>query len=247
MTMIKKLDPGEKVPFTEHLEELRRRIITSIVVVGSAFVLTYSVSDRLLSPLAALVDVKLVFIAPTEAFFVNLKVAFYTALAVSAPLLFYQTWAFVAPGLLEREKKYTVRLMAGSTLLFAVGVAFCFYMVLPLGLKFLIGYGGDMLLPMLSVGAYLGFCLKLMLVFGIVFQLPLVVAFLYFTGITDIEGLIKFRGYLVVGSFILAAVVTPPDVFTQVVLALPLIILYELSLITIRIFGGKKIAEKHKA
>jgi len=134
--------------------------------------------------------------------------------------------------------------MAGSTLLFISGLAFCFYLVLPMGLKFLIGFGSDMITPMLSIGAYLGFCLKLLLVFGIVFQLPLVVIFLYSIGIVDIESLRSFRGYLVVSSFILAAVITPPDIFTQVVLALPLIILYELSLLAIKIFSRKKNEKK---
>lgn len=241
---MKQIEAGEKIPFTKHLEELRYRILVSLAVVSVAFVATYSVSDRLLEPLASLIDVKMVFIAPTEAFFVNIKLAFYIAIALCAPVLFYQMWAFVAPGLLAREKKYTFRLMLGSTLLFILGLAFCFYLVLPMGLKFLIGFGGDMLTPMLSVGAYLGFCLKLLIVFGIVFQLPLVIIFLYSIGIVDVETLKSFRGYLVVSSFILAAVITPPDIFTQVVLALPLIILYELSLLGIKIFSRKKSEKK---
>ena len=238
--MVKKLQEGQKVPFTEHLEELRDRIIICVSFIGVAFVAAYAVSDRILEPLAGLIDRKLVFISPTEAFFVYLKVAFYTALALSVPLVLYQAWAFVSPGLYNTEKKHSFRLVIASTAFFALGASFCWFLVLPLGLKFLIGYGGDLLLPMISVGLYIGFCLKLILVFGVVFQLPLVVVFLHSIGLVTLEQLKGFRGYLVVVSFIVSAVITPPDIFTQVILALPLLALYETSILFIKIFRKNK-------
>ena len=201
-------------------------------------------SDKLLLPFANLIDEKLVFISPTEAFFVNLKIAIYTALAVSVPVIVYQAWAFISPGLLPGEKTKSLRLVISSTLFFIAGAAFCFFLVLPMGLKFLIGYGGDLLIPMLSIGAFIGFCLKLMLVFGVIFQLPLIVIFLHSMGLVTLDKLKGFRGYLVVSSFIISAVITPPDVFTQILLALPLMILYEASMIFIKIFKKKKIEEK---
>jgi sec-independent protein translocase protein TatC len=205
-----------------------------------AFGLAYSVSDKLLLPFAGLINEKLVFISPTEAFFVNLKISFFTALSASVPVILYQAWAFVAPGLLSGEKKQGLRLIVSSTLFFIIGASFCFFIVLPLGLKFLIGYGGDLLTPMLSIGAFIGFCIKLMFVFGLVFQLPLIVIFLHSLDLVTIEQLKNFRGYLIVSSFVISAVITPPDIFTQVLLALPLMILYETSLIFIRVFRKKE-------
>ena len=170
----------------------------------------------------------------------HLKIAFYTALGVSIPVILYQSWSFVSPGLLPGEKTQSLRLVISSTVFFVIGSAFCYFLVLPLGLKFLIGYGGDMLIPMLSIGAFIGFCVKLMLVFGVVFQLPLIVIFLHSLGLVTIKQLKDFRGYLVVSSFVISAIITPPDVFTQILLALPLIILYETSLLFIRVFKRKK-------
>lgn len=201
-------------------------------------------SERLLLPFANLIEEKLVFISPTEAFFVNLKISIYTALAVSVPVIVYQGWAFISPGLLPGEKTKSLRLVIASTLFFIAGASFCYFLVLPMGLKFLIGYGGDLIIPMLSIGAFISFCLKLLLVFGVIFQLPLIVIFLHSMGLVTLEALKGFRGYLVVSSFIISAVITPPDVFTQILLALPLMILYEASLIFIKIFKKKKIEEK---
>ena len=203
----------------------------------------YAVSDKLLLPFAGLIEQKLVFISPTEAFFVHLKIAIYAALGLSVPVILYQAWSFIAPGLLPGEKTKGLRLVVSSTIFFVVGAAFCYYMVLPMGLKFLIGYGGDLLLPMLSIGAFIGFCVKLMLVFGVVFQLPLIVIFLHGLGLVTIDQLKSYRGYIILSSFVVSAVITPPDVFTQILLALPLMILYESSLIFIRIFKRKKDAE----
>jgi len=237
---IKKLEPGEKIPFTDHLSELRDRLIRTVVFIGVTFGLAYAVSDKLLMPFAGLIEQKLVFISPTEAFFVHLKIAFYAALGVSVPVIIYQAWSFVSPGLLPGEKTQSFRLVIFSTAFFIIGAVFCYYLVLPLGLKFLIGYGGDMLIPMLSIGAFIGFCVKLILVFGVVFQLPLIVVFLHSMGLVTIEQLKNFRGYLIVSSFVISAVITPPDVFTQILLALPLMILYETSLLFIRVFKRKK-------
>ncbi len=243
MAMIKKLGESEKVPFTAHLTELRKRLVFSLGVVAVLFGLAYAVSDKLLIPFSSLIDEKLVFLSPTEAFFVHLKIAFYTALGLAVPVLLYQLWAFIAPGLVKKEKKYSLRLIVASTIFFAAGASFCYFAVLPYGIKFLLGYGGETLRPMMAVGYFVGFSLNLMLVFGVVFQLPLVVIFIHTLGLVTLDQLRDFRRYLVVLSFVGSAVITPPDVFTQVVLSLPLIALYEMSLLTIRIYDRKKIAK----
>lgn len=245
--MIKKIDEGEKLPFTEHLGELRQRLIFSVGFIAVVFGLAYAGSDKLILPFAALLDGKMIFISPTEAFYVHIKVAFYTALAVSMPVILYHIWAFVAPGLLKNEKKFSLRFVIAGTFCFAFGAAFCYFAVLPFGIKFLLGYGGDTLTPMMAVGAFISFNLNLMFIFGVVFQLPLVVIFIHSMGLVTLDQLRGFRRYLVVLSFVAAAVITPPDVFTQVVLSLPILLLYEISILIIRTYDRKKDAEEDTA
>ncbi len=238
--MVRKLDEGETVPFAAHLEELRQRLIHSIIVVGVLFFVAFAISDKLLEPLSGLMrEHKLVFISPTEAFFVHMKIAFYASLAVSVPYLLYQVWSFLSPGLLKEERKLAFPFILGSSIFFGIGVSFCYFLVLPFGLNFLLGYGGSIISPMISASAFLGFCMTLMFVFGIVFQLPLIVIFLNRIDLVSVEQLASFRPYLIVSAFVLSALITPPDIFTQVVLSLPLIILYELSIVVINIFGKK--------
>ena len=234
--MIKKLKDGEQIPFSDHLGELRTRLIHCIGVVFVIFMATWAVSDRLMVPFTSLFPAgKLVFISPTEAFFVHMKIAFYAAGILSLPFFLYHAWAFLAPGLMKKEKKYLSAFVFFSTLFFTSGALFCFHLILPYGLSFLLGFGGETLLPMLSISAVITFCLNLMLVFGIVFQLPIVVIFLNMAGIVTIDQLASFRSYLAVAAFFISAVITPPDVFTQIVLALPIIFLYEASIIVLRI------------
>ncbi len=239
--MVKKLKPGETAPFVAHLSELRDRLIRGAICVMIFFAVAWFFSDILLQPIVALMKgSKPVFINPTEAFFVHMKVAFYAALAVSIPFLLYQAWSFVSPGLLENEQRYVLPFILCATVLFAAGAAFCYFLVLPFGLNFLLGYGGGQFSPMISIAALVGFCLTLMFVFGLIFQLPLVVIFLNLAGMVTAEQLASFRPYLIVISFILSAIITPPDIFTQAVLAVPLVLLYEISIVLIRLFGRKE-------
>ena len=239
--MVRKLEPGEKVPFTEHLTELRHRLLICAGVVCVFFLGSWGFSDSLLAPFAGLLgDRELVFINPTEAFFAHVKVAFYASLAFSMPVLLYQFWAYVAPGLMEAERKGAFLFLIFSTIFFLVGASFCFLLILPFGLKFLIGFGGELLSPMLSVSSVIGFSVTLMFVFGLVFQLPIIVVFLNVIGVVGPEHLTAFRPYLVVSAFIVSAIITPPDVFTQVVLSLPMILLYEVGILVVKITGRKK-------
>jgi sec-independent protein translocase protein TatC len=239
--MIEKLEPGQKAPFTAHLGELRKRLILCIATLFLFFIAVWPFSAYLLGPFQALLgDRELVFITPTEAFFVHVKVAFYTAAALSLPVLLYQGWAFLSPGLFKKEKKFLFRFVFASTIFFPLGAGFCFFLVLPYGLNFLLAFGGESLMPMLSIASVIGFCLNLMFVFGIVFQLPVLVVFLNLMEIVTVEQFTRFRPYLIVSSFLVSAIITPPDVFTQVVLSLPLIILYELSLILLKVIGKNK-------
>jgi sec-independent protein translocase protein TatC len=247
------MDDG-KMPLTEHLGDFRKRIINSLISVSAAFAIAFNYSEELfrfmMFPLKydlefsvrkmyvafvakdKLENMKLVFLAPAEAFWMNLKVAFVAGLFLSLPIIFYQLWRFVSPGLLPKEKKYVLPFVFSATTLFICGASFCFFIVLPLALGFLLSYKiGDILMPMLSVGQYMDFCLKFVLAFGAIFELPILIVFLTKMGIVTPKTLAQNRKYAIVIAFIIAAVLTPtPDAFNQTLMAVPIIILYELGI-----------------
>jgi sec-independent protein translocase protein TatC len=237
--VMRKVEENEKLPFTIHLEELRWRMIYCFVTVLLTFAALYAMSDFLFQIVRKPLGTDLVFLAPAEAFFVYLKLAFYFAIIVSVPMLLYQIWEFVAPGLLGMERRFTGLFVIFGTVFFAIGAAFCYFMVLPYGLQFLIGYGGEGLTPMISVGNYISFIFKLIIAFGIIFEMPIVIVFMTKLGFVTPQTLASGRPYLVVGSFVVASILTPPDVFTQVIMAIPIIILFEASLIVSRVFVSK--------
>ncbi|MBI3581717.1 MAG: twin-arginine translocase subunit TatC [Nitrospinae bacterium] len=245
--MVKRLEAGEKVSFTQHLEELRKRLIIVMLTLAIAFIGCYYISDKLLAPFAKLLGSKMVFLAPLDAIMAYMSIAFYAAMAVTVPMTAYQIYAFVSPGLEEKEKRGAVPIVLAASVLFATGVTFCWFTVLPLTVKFLIGYGGDLMTPMISVKAYMSFCLSMLFVFGVVFELPLAVVIVHAVGLVSYESLKKFRRYWVVVAFILGAVVSPsPDVVSQSLAAVPLVVLYELSIVYIYFFARKKETEPER-
>jgi sec-independent protein translocase protein TatC len=242
--------PGAEMPLTAHLEELRSRLIRSLLALVVGFGLCYAFSDRLLEVLWRPVGRELVFIAPTEAFFAHLKVAFLAGLIVAWPYICYQIWAFVSPGLYQQERRYTLPFVVGGTIMFLLGGVFVYTLILPYGMAFLLGYGGAQLLPMISVGAYVSFSVRLFIAFGAIFQLPLVVVLLTKLGILTPQMLSKNRKYVIVVSFLVAAILTPPDVFTQVLMAVPLLALFEVSIWLARWAaprGAEEVAEEDVA
>lgn len=241
--IMRHVEPEEKLPFTVHLEELRWRMIYCAVTVGVTFIVLYTMSEFLFQIVRKPIGVDLVFLAPTEAFFVYLKISFYFAIIVSMPMLLYQVWEFTAPGLLEAERKYTGFFVVFGTIFFAMGASFCYFLVLPYGLEFLLGYGGEGLTPMISVGAYISFIFKLTIAFGVIFEMPIVIILLTMMGLVNPATLGEKRGYIIVGSFVVASILTPPDVFTQVIMAFPIIVLFEGSLIVSRFFVPKPLGD----
>jgi len=256
----------EKMPLTEHLGELRKRIVTSLIALSVTFVgafnysedifksmmfpLKYSIAFSIKNPFVHVIphekisqDTKLVFLKPAEAFWVNIKVAFVVGLLLALPIIFHQLWKFVSPGLLPKEKKYVFPFIITATTLFLIGSAFCFFIVLPFALEFLLTYKvGDFLIPMLSVGEYIDFCLKFILAFGAIFELPIAIIFATRIGIVTPDTLAKNRKYAILLAFIIAAILTPtPDAFNQTLMAIPMIILYEIGIIISRIFIKKKV------
>jgi sec-independent protein translocase protein TatC len=226
----KGIGSDDKLPFTEHLEELRHRLIVSLIGVGVGFAVSYGFSQQILAFLQRPMPTHLVFIAPTEAFFVNLKVAFYAGVFLSTPLILFQVWKFVAPGLYEHERQYSFPFLVISSVLFVVGGLFAYFVILPVVLHFLIAQGGESWKPNITLSNYLSFCMRIIMVAGLIFEFPVLIYFLTKVGVVTPAFLVKNRKYALLAAFIIAAVLTPPDVFSQVLLAVPLYLLFEASI-----------------
>jgi sec-independent protein translocase protein TatC len=236
----------KKLPLTAHLQELRKRLILSFIAVGVGFVLCYAFAESIFNILASpLIKVmpaggSLIFTSVAEAFFTYMKVAFIAGLILTSPFILYQIWAFVAPGLYQKEKKYVVPFVLGGSLFFAMGVLFGYFIAIPIGFKFLLGYATDFIKPMPSMKEYLSFSIKFLLAFGLVFEFPVVLVLLARIGVIDAKMLARQRKYAILLIFIFAAAVTPsPDLISQILMALPLIGLYELSILLSKLFGKK--------
>ena len=236
----------KKLPLTAHLQELRKRLILSFIAIGVGFFVCYAFKeflfDILAAPLQKVMPIggSLIFTSVAEAFFTYMKVAFIAAVIFVSPFVLYQIWAFVAPGLYQKEKRYVIPFVLGGSLFFAMGVLFAYFVAVPIGFKFLLGYATDFIKPMPSMKEYLSFSIKFLLAFGLVFEFPVVLVLLARIGVVDAKMLARQRKYAILLIFIFAAVVTPPDFISQVLMALPLIGLYELSILLSKIFGKKK-------
>ncbi len=227
----------DKLPLTDHLEELRWRVVKCLLAISVGFVASYAFSEKIFNFLASpLIEVMpkgshLIYTSLPEAFFTYMKVSFFVGLLASAPVIFYQLWKFIMPGLYERERRYVVPFVIVATLFFAMGVSFGFFVVFPVGFKFFLGYSNESIMAFPSMREYLGFAMKFLLAFGVTFELPVVMFFLAKTGIVNAKVLRKNRKYAVLIVAIVAAVLTPgPDVLSQLLLGVPILILYEISI-----------------
>jgi len=236
----------EKMPFSSHLQELRKRLIVCFIAVGIGFVISYFFSkeifELLSKPLLKVMPEgqKMVFIALPEAFLTYLKIALVSGIILSSPMIFYQIWMFITPGLHQTEQRYVLPFVVFSTLFFVGGTLFGYLVVFPLGFKFFMGFTSDYIRPLPSIREYLSFSLKLLIAFGVVFQLPLFSFFLSRLGIVDAKMLRSKQKYAILLIFVVAAVFTPPDVATQLMMAGPLIVLYEIGIWVAKVFGKKK-------
>lgn len=235
----------EKMSFLEHLGELRKRILWSLfaILVGLAVALNFT--DRLMKLVRHPFEVaapgqKLVFLSPTEAFWVYMKVALIAGCVLALPFVLYQVWAFVSPGLHPHERRFALPFVLIGSFFFLLGATFAQLVVIPFAMRFLVSFPGPDLAPMISIGAYVDFVLKFTLGFGVVFELPVALTLAARVGLVTPEFLAKNRKYAILINFILAAVLTPtPDVFNQTLMAAPMILLYELGIISARIFGRR--------
>jgi sec-independent protein translocase protein TatC len=253
-----------KMPFLAHLVELRQRLIWSIVAVGVGLVAAFSQSKRLMAwlqqplnteltvqfrppflvntPKAKLPEV--IFTAPAEAFWAHLKVALLVGLVVALPFVLYQVWRFIEPGLMPKEKRFAVPFVVLSTVSFAIGMAFCFALVLPYALSFLLTFDPT-LKPMLKVGEYIDFTVKFLLAFGLIFELPLGLAIAARLGMVTPKFLSKNRKYAFFLCFVVGAILTPtPDIFNQSLMAIPMYLLYEVGILAARVMARRRAAAK---
>ena len=236
----------EKMPFTRHLEELRKRIVVCSIAIGIGFIISYGFKEKIFHyltiPLISVMqaDDKLIFTGLPEAFFTYLKVSLLSGLMLAAPVLLYQFWVFVAPGLYDKERKLLIPIVFLSSFFFIGGALFGYFIVFPFGFKFFLGFATETIKALPSMREYLTFSSKLLLAFGLVFELPLVITFLARLGIVTVEFLKKNRKYALLLFFVFAAILTPPDVVTQIMMAFPLMLLYEISILGARVFGKKK-------
>ncbi len=239
-------EEADKLPLTEHLDELRKRLIRCLIAIFAGFVVAYIFKEKLFEVLTApLIRAMrqgdtLIFTGIPEAFFTYLKVSLLTGIFISAPVIIYQFWMFVAPGLYKHERKTMIPIIFVSSLFFMGGALFGYFVVFPIGFKFLLGFASETIQPLPSMREYLSFSSKLLMAFGIVFELPIVITFLARLGLVTVPFLKKNRKYAILIFFVGAALLTPPDVVTQTLLALPMMILYEISILGAYTFGRQK-------
>ncbi len=224
-----------------HLLELRQRLLYAVIAVGAVFVLLLPFANELYAWLAQPLlktlpkGGQLVAIEVASTFFVPMKLAFYSALFLAAPAVLYQCWAFVAPALYEKEKKLARPLLVAAGLLFYLGCAFTFFILLPVMFAYLNSTAPAGVAMMTDIGKYLDFVLVLLLAGGVSFEVPIAVLVAVLLGWVKVEQLVEWRGYVIVAIFIIAAVITPPDGLSQIMLALPMWGLYEVGIIVARI------------
>ena len=235
---------GSEQPFIQHLKELRDRLVKAFIAVAlacmvlSVFPGPSELYDYLAAPLVANLPegTKLIATSVISPFLVPLKIMLMTGFLVALPVVLYQAWAFVAPGLYTHEKKLVMPLVISSTLLFFIGVAFCYFFVFGQVFKFIQSFAPKSITAAPDIEAYLSFVLTMFVAFGLAFEVPIVVIVLARMNLVSIQKLKDFRSYFIVLAFIIAAIVTPPDVVSQLALAIPMVILYEVGIWAAQLF-----------
>jgi sec-independent protein translocase protein TatC len=238
-------DDAGRMSFFEHLTELRTRIIWSLIPAGVGLGISLYFTNNVMRFLSRHLKTELVFTTPTEAFWTYMKVAMIMGIFIAMPVILWNVWAFVAPGLHKHERKYAMPFVLVGSALFLSGGAFAIFVIIPFAINFLVSFGQEQgLKPMITISSYIDFIIKFTLAFGVVFELPVVITLLSMLGIVTPQFLSKNRKYAILINFIIAAVLTPtPDIVNQTLMAGPLCILYELGIISARIFGRKKPAK----
>lgn len=245
--------PEAEQSFISHLVELRTRVVRATIAILIVFValspFMKQIFDILSAPLLVALPhgTKLLATGVIAPFMVPLKVTMFAAFLIALPYVLYQLWAFIAPGLYKSEKKLAVPIIVSSVAMFALGMAYCYFIVFRMVFQFIAGFSPDSVNFAPDIDSYFGFVISLFLAFGMTFEVPIVVVVLNRMGIADLDKLRQARPYVIVGAFIVAAVVTPPDVLSQLLLAVPLVVLYQLGIWLVAMFGRKPDADDDKA
>ena len=247
MKKFKSTKAGE-MPFLDHLEELRWRILWSLLAIIAGAVVGYILVDRmnamqlLLEPINPFLNGgKLKYLSPTDPFFVTIKLSILTGLVLASPIVIYQVWAFLAPALMPSEKRVIVPALYMGVVLFVVGVVMAYRLVLPMTLRFTMGFQTEFLEQSIVIGPYMAMVMRLLLGFGIVFELPVVILILSALGLVTPEFLASKRRHAIAGITVLAAVLTPGDVITvTIMMMLPLVLLYEISIVLSRMVTRRR-------
>ena len=235
----------EKQAFTSHLEELRKRFIYSLIAVGICFLICFTFKEWLFKiltlPLVAILpeNSSMIFTSLPEAFFTYLKISLFGSLFLASPFVLYQIWMFISPGLFPSEKKHAFPFVFFSTIFFVGGSLFAYFIVFPFGFKFFVSFTTEFIKPMLTLREFLSFSCKLLLAFGIIFELPIFMFFMAKIDLVDSKMLSAKRKYAILLTFIIAALLTPPDIVTQIMMAIPVMLLYEISIWVVKL-GEKK-------
>lgn len=250
---------ASRAPLIEHLIELRQRLLWSVIAIAVAFVICFYFAEDVFNILvipyerAADEPVSFIFTAPQEYFFTQMKLAFFGALFIAFPVIASQLYMFVAPGLYKNERGAFYPYLIATPILFAIGAALVFFVVMPLAMNFFLntqaagGEDGVKIELVARVSQYLGLIMTLIFAFGLVFQLPIVLTLLARVGLTSADGLKSKRKYAVVVAFLAAAVLTPPDPISQIGLALPTILLYEISILAVRFVERRRAEAESEA
>ncbi len=238
-------EPDKAMGLMDHLGELRMRIVRCCIAIVLGFFACWAVVDpifnALVDPLLAVLPKgsHAIYTTLPEGFFTRMYIALVAGIFASSPVIFYQIWSFIAPGLYEEEKKYIIPIAVMSALFFACGGAFCYFVVFPYAFSFFVSFATEEIVAMPKVSDYLSFVLKLILAFGIIFEMPLFAFFLARMGVITGAMMRKARRYAILGIFVVAAILTPPDVVSQLLMACPMLVLYEISILVAAAFGRK--------
>lgn len=245
-------DPANEQPLVSHLIELRNRTVRAALAVLIIFAclspFMKQIFDFLSQPLMVALPqgVKLLATGVVAPFMVPLKVTLFVAFVIALPFVLYQMWAYIAPALYRNEKRLVLPVIVSGVTMFAVGMAYCYFIVFGMVFKFIAGFSPESVNFAPDIDSYFSFVLRMFFAFGITFEVPILVMVLNRLGLADVKKLVHVRPYVIVGAFVIAAIFTPPDVLSQLLLAVPLVVLYEAGIICVRIFGKKIEDEEEK-
>ncbi len=240
------------ISFIEHLQELRKRLIICLVAIGIGFIVSYYFKEKVFEILAKpLIEAlpqnhnqHLIYTAPHEAFVIYIKASLLAGLLMASPVIIFEFWCFVAPGLYEHEKRYLYFAIVTSVILFTAGSIFGYFVLLPFGLKFFTSFGTEYIAPFISTKEFFSFAIKILIASGLIFELPVLIFFLAKFGLINANTLRKQRKFAILIIFIVAAIITPPDAFSQIIMAVPMLVLYEISILVARFAVRKNRKEK---